>query len=238
MVGSAPDRDAAKVARGHRKAERIGLLAGWVMRLWFKTLRVRVEDRGGLTDPGGLEGAAITVLWHNRVFVCAPAWRKHAGGHRGISVLTSPSRDGTILAKSMGVLGFKAVRGSSSRGGAAALIALRRVLRAGGDVAITPDGPRGPRYEVQGGVLKLAQSTGVPLIPLHARCSSAWRLRTWDGFMIPKPFSRVTIVFGQALVIPRELDDDGFEAWRAKIEQVLRDGVDDLDFEPKKKREK
>jgi len=138
----------------------------------------------------------------------------------------------------MGVLGFKAVRGSSSRGGAAALIALRRVLRAGGDVAITPDGPVGPRYEVQGGVVKLAQSTGVPVVPLHARCSSAWRLNTWDGFMIPKPFSRVTIVFDEALVVPRKLDEDGFETWRTKIEQVLRDGVDDLDFKPKPKKKR
>lgn len=221
-----------------RKQERIGWIAGWVMRLWSKTLRVGVEDRSGLTDPGKLEGPAITMLWHNRVFVCAPVWKKLAGKHREVSVLTSPSRDGTILARSMGVLGFKAVRGSSSRGGAAALIALRRVLRAGEDVAITPDGPRGPRYEVQGGVVKLAQSSGVPLVPMHARCSSAWRLSTWDGFVIPKPFSRVTIVFDEALVVPRELDEDGFETWRAKLEQVLRDGVDDLDFKPKKKRKK
>ena len=77
-----------------------------------------------------------------------------------------------------------------------------------------------------------------PVVPLHARCSSAWRLNTWDGFIIPKPFSRVSIVFDEALVVPRELDEDGFETWREKIGKVLRDGVDELDFKPRKKRKK
>lgn len=214
----------------------LGWIGGWSMRLWSKTLRIRFEDRGGLSDPGKLEGPAISVVWHNRIFALAPVWRKFVGKHRRVSVLTSASHDGAAVAKAMGILGFEAVRGSSSRRAVAGLIGLRRVIKAGGDVAITPDGPRGPRYEVQAGVVKLAQSTGVAVIPLHARFASAWRLRTWDGFVIPKPFSKVEVVFGEALVVPRELDEDGFEEWRAKIGQVLRDGVDDLDFEPKKKR--
>lgn len=228
--------DAALEVRTSRKVELIGWLAGWFMRSLNRTLRVEFEDRGGLTATAPPMGAVINVVWHNRILTIAPAWRKFVGKERKVAILTSASHDGAAVAGAMAVLGFDSVRGSSSRRGVAGLIGLRRVLKAGSDVAITPDGPRGPRYEVQPGVVKLAQSTGVPLVPLHARCSSAWRLKTWDGFMIPKPFSKVKIVFGESLTVPRSLDEDGFEMWRERIGQVLRDGVDDLDYEPKKKR--
>jgi lysophospholipid acyltransferase (LPLAT)-like uncharacterized protein len=128
------------------------------------------------------------------------------------------------------------MRGSSSRRGAAALVGLRRALREGKDAAITPDGPRGPRYVVQPGVVKLAQASGVKIVPLHVTYGSAWRLRTWDGFVIPKPFSRITVTFGELIAVPKDLDEAGFEHWRTLIEQRMRDGVDDLDFQPKSKK--
>src|SRR5690606_9214875 len=117
------------------------------------------------------------------------------GTHRKAVVLASASHDGAALASAMAVFGLGAVRGSSSRRGVAALIALKRALKSGVDVCITPDGPRGPRYGLQPGVVKLAASSGAPIIPIHVRFSSAWRLNTWDRFVLPKPFSRVHMIF-------------------------------------------
>jgi len=220
--------------RTSRKAEWIGVAAGWLMRLNFMTLRVTYDDRCGITGPDAMPEPVIVVLWHNRIFACVPAWAAKCARRR-VVVLTSASHDGATVERAVGVFGLGSVRGSSSRRGAAALIGLRRALRDGLDVAITPDGPRGPRYALQPGIVKLAQSSGAPVVAVHATYGSAWRLRTWDGFVIPKPFSRVTVTFDDALAVPRRLDEDGFEHWRRKLESRLRDGVDDLGFKPKKK---
>ncbi len=223
--------------RTSRKAEWIGVVAGWLMRLNFMTLRVRYDDRCGITAADGMAEPVIVVLWHNRISACVPAWGAKCGRRR-VVVLTSASHDGATVERAVGVFGLGSVRGSSSRRGAAALVGLRRALRDGLDVAITPDGPRGPRYGMQPGIVKLAQSSGAPVVAVHATYGSAWRLRTWDGFVIPKPFSRVTVTFDDALVVPKRLDEDGFEHWRKKLESRLRDEVDDLEFEPKRKNPK
>jgi hypothetical protein len=130
------------------------------------------------------------------------------------------------------------VRGSSSRRAVAGLIGLRQALREGSDTSVTPDGPRGPRYELQPGLVKLAQSAGVPVVAMHVRFGRAWRLRTWDGMVVPAPFSRLEVIFDEALAVPRDLGEDGFEAWRAALEQRMRAATDDLDFNPKAKRRK
>jgi lysophospholipid acyltransferase (LPLAT)-like uncharacterized protein len=105
------------------------------------------------------------------------------------------------------------------------MMALLRRLRDGCLVVITPDGPRGPRYVVQPGAVKLAQVSGVPVIPVRVEYSGAWRLKSWDRFRIPWPFSAVNIVLEQALDVPRELDEDAFEEQRKRIENVLLEGI-------------
>jgi len=120
------------------------------------------------------------------------------------------------------------VRGSSSRRGVAALIALKKALKAGEQLFITPDGPRGPRYSLQPGVIKLAQSSGAPIIPVRFTHSASWRLKSWDRFHIPKPFSKVIVSIGDAIVIPSKLDENDFESYRKKVENALREGVDDI----------
>ena len=222
--------------RTSRKVEWFGKLAGWMMRAVGATLRVTVEDRCGLTKPGGIPGPVVYALWHNRIFTIAPAWARVCGKHRQSAVLTSASHDGAMVAHAVAVFGMGAVRGSSSRRAVAGLIGLRQALRNGIDVALTPDGPRGPRYRLQAGLVKLAQSAGTPVVPIHVRFGTAWRLRTWDGMVIPLPFSRVTLTFDEALAVPRGLDEDAFEAWRAALEERMRAGTDDLDFQPKTKR--
>ncbi len=210
--------------RESRKATILGTLAGWIMRMWCATLRYEVDDRSG---HNGAE-PRILMLWHNRIFALPYIWSRTLGRQRDCVVLTSASHDGAMLARAMGVFGLGAVRGSSSRRGVAALIGLKRTLEGGLDVCITPDGPRGPRYEVQPGVVKVAEFSGARILPMHARFSAAWRVGTWDRLVIPRPFSTVHVTYGETLAVPRGLDETAFEAARQAIQDALRAGADDL----------
>lgn len=213
--------------RGDRKAELLGTLAGWLMKIWAKTLKIEVEDKGGATYGENPVYPAVFAMWHSRIFIIPPVWWETGGKFRKTVVLTSASKDGAMLASAMEVFGLGAVRGSSSRRGAAALIGMLRSIRAGQDLCITPDGPRGPRYTVHPGIVKLAQTAQVPIIPIHATFSSAWRLGTWDRLVIPKPFSRVKVVFDEMLVVPPSLDEAAFEAQVQLLTDILLKGADD-----------
>ncbi len=210
--------------RESRKSTFFGRAAGWLMRIHCMTLRYVVEDRAGFSR-GGISGPVIYCIWHDRILPVPHAWRKICRTPRRLSVLTSASHDGAVLAHAMSVFGIGAVRGSSSRRAVAALVGMRQALRGGSDIAVTPDGPRGPRHVMQAGVLKLAETSAAPLVPVHVECSSAWRLKTWDRFLIPKPFSRVRVIFDEALAVPAGLADDDFEAWRRRLEDILRRGA-------------
>lgn len=213
--------------RGDRKNALLGTLAGWSMKALAATLRMDIRDHCGISDHPVTMEPAIYVLWHNRFFVVPPAWNRLCHGIRKTVSLTSASKDGAMVAAAMKVFGLDSIRGSSSRRAVAALVGLKRALAEGCDVCLTPDGPRGPRYKVQPGFLKLAEATGAPIIPIHLTFSNAWRLKTWDRFVIPKPFSRVRIIFGEPIRIPRGLDEQTFEAQRLKLETLLVEGTDD-----------
>jgi lysophospholipid acyltransferase (LPLAT)-like uncharacterized protein len=213
------------------KATVLGTLAGWLMRGWCATLRFEIDDRCGIGGGGGIDGPVIYALWHNRIFCVPSGWRKACRGSRRAVVLTSASHDGAMLARAVGVFGLGSVRGSSSRRGVAALVALRKTLREGIDVCVTPDGPRGPRYVLQPGLVKLAEASGAPVVPIHVELGASWRLKSWDRFRLPKPFSRVRVIFDRALAVPPGLSEGGFETWRGRIESVLRAGVDDFSEE-------
>jgi len=213
--------------RGARKAEIFGTLAGWAMKCWAATLRHEFVDRCGIMSLVSHPHPVIFAMWHNRIFTVPPVWRISGGMGRKTSVLTSASKDGSILAAAMAVFGIGAIRGSSSRRAVAALIGMKRALANGIDICITPDGPRGPRYGFQPGVIKLAQSSGAPIVPIHVNYSSAWRLKTWDGLVIAKPFSKVTIIFDAMLVVPAELDDTQFQNEVARAHAALIAGTDD-----------
>lgn len=210
-----------------RKTVLMGTLAGWLMWLISKTLRIEIRDESGVTEEGKFEGPVILVMWHNRIFGVPPVWAKTCGKHRRCVALTSASKDGEMVARALGVFGIEAARGSSSRRGAAALVSLKRALRNGLDVCITPDGPKGPLYEVQAGVVKLAESSGAPLVTLSARFGSAWRLKTWDRFVIPKPLSRIEVSFGAPIHIEKGLDRAQIDVERQKLQAKLVAEVDD-----------
>jgi lysophospholipid acyltransferase (LPLAT)-like uncharacterized protein len=162
----------------------------------------------------------IWTFWHNRIFALPVMYQKFIKTRSG-AVLTSPSNDGAIIATTMKCFGVDAVRGSSSRGGLKALLSLKKWISNGFDVAITPDGPRGPRYRLAPGLIMLAQKTGAAILPIRVEYSSFWRLRSWDQFQIPKPFSKVTIIFEPLETIDALLDEAGFEKARLRIEKIM-----------------
>lgn len=205
----------------------IPTLLVFLVRALASTLRFRVEDCCGVTR-GKVARPVIWAFWHNRILVVPVARMRYTPARHGV-VLTSPSRDGALLAGVMA--GFKVgnVRGSSSRRGGAAMLALIAAIEAGGDVAITPDGPRGPVYKLGPGIVKLAQITGAPVMPVHVHYSRYWQLRGWDGFRIPKPFSRVRLIFGALHEVAPTAPDSGdaFEAERLRLQTLLCAGNDE-----------
>ncbi len=227
MSAAAASKRKRTGVRNSRKSAVLGTLAGWLIFLWCRLLRIRLEARQAM--PGLEGGPVIFAHWHNRILALAPLYPRVRDPRRRRVVLTSASNDGAMLSAAIAVFGFSAVRGSASRRGAAALVGLVRALRDdGADVVITPDGPRGPAYQLHPGVIKLAQATGAPILPVHASYSAAWRLRTWDRFIIPKPFSKVSVVFDELFSVPRETSGEDFEEIRLRLETILRDGVEDL----------
>jgi lysophospholipid acyltransferase (LPLAT)-like uncharacterized protein len=138
------------------------------------------------------------------------------------AALASASKDGEIISAFLAHFGIRAIRGSSSRGGARALVEMKRAIEDGYIMAITPDGPRGPRYSMNPGLVKLAQITGGLILPIHVTYSSYWQLKTWDGFMIPKPFAKVHITFDILHTIPPTADETEFEYQRVRLERMMR----------------
>lgn len=159
------------------------------------TLRWELDDRSGLTNRHGGTPPSIWAFWHNRILGVTAAFHRFIPWRKG-TVLTSASKDGAIIAGVMRLGGLASVRGSTSRRGTAALMGAVEAIRQGCDIAITPDGPRGPVYSMAPGVFKLAELSGAPIIPVWVEYDNCWRLKTWDRFCIPKPFSKVRLCFG------------------------------------------
>lgn len=203
-----------------------GKIVAFLMRLVGCTLRYELQDLAGQKMKARPGVPMIWIFWHNCLF-CAPLTKKQFSGTAPATALASASRDGAIIESMVTSFGVKTVRGSSSRRGVAALIALKKALAAGEHLFITPDGPRGPRYHLQPGVVKLAQSSGAPIVPVRFYHSSSWRLKSWDRFHIPKPFSKVVINISDAIHVPSKIDKNDFETYRKKVEDALRKGVDD-----------
>lgn len=144
------------------------------------------------------------VLWHNRLFLAAEIVRRYRQG-RPAFALVSASQDGAWLTAFFSLVGLRTVRGSSSRLGREAATALVEMLRQGYDVGITPDGPRGPCYELKPGAVIVPRRTSAPVLLVGAEFTSAWRLRSWDRFYVPKPFSRVRMRC--EVIMPEQLAD-------------------------------
>ena len=184
------------------------VLGAVLVRVLGLTLRVRIEGTGEVEALWRERRAVIYVVWHGRILLVPwlTARLRRTRGARAPMVLASRSRDGEIVTRYVKHFGLPVVRGSSSRGGGVALRALVGALREGTDVAIVPDGPRGPREQLQGGVVALAALTGAPVVPLAVAARPARRLRSWDRFLVPLPFSRCALVLGPPLRVDPEAD--------------------------------
>jgi lysophospholipid acyltransferase (LPLAT)-like uncharacterized protein len=176
--------------------------------------------------PDILQQPAIFCAWHNRLSLSMVVYYKLVRERfpdRRLAAMVSASKDGGMLARVLEHFGVQPVRGSSSRRGRQALLELTSWAEQGYDLAITPDGPRGPRYIVQDGTAALAQVTGLPIVPVSYFLSSKICLKSWDRFQIPLPFTRCEIRLGEPVRIPRECSDAEREALRVQLEQTLRE---------------
>ncbi len=162
------------------------------------------------------EKPVIYSFWHRAVFPAAWVWRQ-----RKIAVMVSRSFDGEYIARIIQRLGFGAVRGSSSRGATGALLGMKNVLEQGESVAFTIDGPRGPKYVAKPGPVLLSKITGLPMAAFYVALSDLWVLKTWDSFMIPKPFSRALVRLGRKTVVPGDADDAQMSGYHAQLQAAL-----------------
>lgn len=199
-------------------------LLGPVMSMLARTWRIETlhEERWRAVHAAGTPH--VFLLWHDALL---PLLWHHRG--RGVTIVVSEARDGQYLAEYARRIGYREAKGSSTRGGVRALLGAVRALRDGGAAAFTPDGPRGPRREFKGGVLVAAARGGATVVPLHAGADRAWHLRSWDRFMVPKPFARVRIAYG----VPFEVVGGaaGIEAARVQACSELATAVREVQWD-------
>jgi len=187
------------------------------------TLRREWRDRSGLL--AGTTQPVIFCVWHNRLALSLLIQRDYVQKlqpARRLAAIVSASGDGAMVARVLEHFDALPVRGSSSRRGPQALLELTRVAAQGRDLAITPDGPRGPRYVVQEGVIAIAQLTGMPIVPVSYHLNWKFRTKSWDGFQIPFPFARWTVTFGEPVRVPRAATGAEREQARCDLETRLK----------------
>ncbi len=206
----------------------MGLIGPWILRAWVGSLRIRWAGEGIIRPRAEGRENVIYVFWHQRLLPFAVT-------HRGLGVraLISAHGDGEMLARVAEALGHRAIRGSSTRGWMGAVRGLLEETGKGCDFVITPDGPRGPRHVFQLGAAYFASRSGLVVIPASASYRRSWSLPTWDGFVLPRPFTRALILAGSPMEVPPGLDGERLEAWRARLEAELRRVTEeaDRDFE-------
>jgi lysophospholipid acyltransferase (LPLAT)-like uncharacterized protein len=183
------------------------------IRLTGRTMKVKSVGEDNVKKARKKRGNVIYACWHNRMLLPIYALR-----NRGVYAMVSRSRDGELISRTMKRLGFRLVRGSSSRGGSLALRDLSKKLENGADAAITPDGPRGPRYRAQMGVIHLAQKSGRPIMPLTYSANRKWVLKSWDRFLLPCPFTKAVLVYGDPIEVAKNSD---IEDKRLELERKL-----------------
>ena len=193
--------------------------------MWERTLRYEVDDRGDIFNRSTDE-PAIGAVWHNRLLILPMVLRRFLPERRG-AALISASRDGAWIAELVKKVGFDAVRGSSSRQGVTAVLQMAEVLALGSDVVIAPDGPRGPAYQIGQGIIFLAQKSGAPVFPVHLEYSRSWRVKSWDRFFLPRPFSKVRVIFGPPHVVAETSTDEAFEAERLRLQDAMMSLVEE-----------
>jgi lysophospholipid acyltransferase (LPLAT)-like uncharacterized protein len=191
-------------------------LAALLLRVLHRTLRYEVVVEPG-AEPATPPGLQVWCFWHRCLIPCACYFHDRIRP----AVLISRSFDGELIARTIERLGFPTARGSSTRSGESGLWALAKAVERGHGAVFTADGPRGPVYKAKPGAVKLAQLTGYSIGIFYAHPEKAWLLRSWDRFLIPKPFSRVAISWGRQVEVPQSEDPSVIERKRFEVEEAL-----------------
>jgi lysophospholipid acyltransferase (LPLAT)-like uncharacterized protein len=196
----------------------LAFVIAWVLRLWVGSLRFRAGTVGQHLTPDqqGLPGRYLYAFWHENLLLLAYHYAQP-----DVHVLISEHADGQLITEVCQRLGFGVVRGSKTRNGARAMRDMLRLTEAG-HVAITPDGPRGPRRQLQSGLIYLAARSGLPIVPIGVGYRRPWRARSWDRFAVPRPFSRARLVHTPPIHVPRHVGMEGLEGYRLQVEEALR----------------
>lgn len=202
----------------------LGKFAWFIVRMLAKTLSIEVIREGNVDDDG--REPRIYALWHGRIFLPLYHYR-----NCGIHALVSEHRDGDIITATLEASGHTPVRGSTTRGGARALVQLIRLVGKGKQVAFTPDGPRGPKWHFQPGAVYVAAKTGIPIIPLTGSAQRAVYFKSWDAFQLPLPFSKCLFMVGEPYHVTGDMTDENIEFHRAEIERRMTDLVRKADRE-------
>ena len=203
--------------------------AAWLIAAYLGLCRVSMRWRWVNKDAAQRlwrgKSPVILALWHNRVPLGPSGW-DFSRGAPPIKVMISKSKDGELIAQIMRRMAVGAIRGSSTKAGkqkgaTGALREMVRRLKDGGAVAITPDGPRGPRMRAQMGAIQVARLSGAPILPFAWSCNPAKAFDSWDRILMPYPFAKAAGVYGELIMVPREISDDDMEVWRQKLENEL-----------------
>jgi lysophospholipid acyltransferase (LPLAT)-like uncharacterized protein len=197
-------------------------LAAALVRLFLKTWRVRWHDPDAFPES---KAPVIYCVWHNRLPAALASYDAFARSRwpdHGLAAMISASRDGGLLAKVVERFGIQPIRGSTSRRGPQALLEATTWVERDYSIVLTPDGPRGPVYQIQAGIIDLAQLTGRPIIPTSNFTRWKIRLRSWDRFQIPLPFARCHAYHGEPICVPRDATEAQREQLRAQLETAMR----------------
>ncbi len=195
----------------------VGVLGSLIVRLLFSTISIKEIPDGYSQDLERQGKHAIYAFWHAHMLLPA-----YVGRQRNVKVLISQHRDGEYIAQVVQRLGYGVARGSTTRGGARALLQMiKKIKEESISLAITPDGPKGPIFVAQSGAILLGQKTQYPIIPVMIHLGRYWELPSWDKFCIPKPFSKVKIFYGEPIMIPPKLEKTMVEEYRLSLENSL-----------------
>ena len=196
-----------------------------LVKLISRTYDIRLVDTHNEEQAMDEYGSIVYASWHQRFF---PGITFFAS-RKPIAIMISQSRDGEMIARVVNILGWQAVRGSSTRGGRQALKQIRKLATRGYRIGHIVDGPQGPFGVVKPGLISIARFAGAPIVPTIVSAQRRWVFNSWDRFMIPKPFSKIVIRFGEPIVVPRNLDEESFEELRRHTQERIKELVVDTD---------
>jgi lysophospholipid acyltransferase (LPLAT)-like uncharacterized protein len=194
----------------------VPIIGAFLVFLLGKSWRIKWVGKENILAIRKKNQKVIYAFWHGRMLALSFShrWQK-------VHVLISQHRDGEFISRIISLLGFASVRGSTTRGGSKAIFQMANKNLEDCDVAVTPDGPKGPKYIAQSGAIYIAQRSGMPIIPISDSAEKRWTLKSWDEFIIPKPFSKVIIILGEPIYVDVQATPEKIELKRKELEEKL-----------------